>query len=342
MKKLSTILICISAALTMFAQYENAAYIGLGSLSGGSSQRVLMYFDSSFNQLGYVTLQTSAYEGANSIAYGAGIIPNSNGLPGMLLQRDTPNEDSNYFTVNAYADPLTAGVSDGAELQRSQPAAYASVFVASNSKTDYIDRVVAINSISTDGILTALVNRYNKEAFGGEYLTSFIYRYQIPATAAAAFQVWRVDNEIQAPRWDVANIEYKDFATGYFSTPYDSEVTEQLALLDTEGLVHFYQVKDNKTGVINREVSMDVSKDGKEIISVWGGDAYSLFVLYDDYTISEYDTTTLELVDTVWLSSTHQLLDIVKVSPAVIPEPAEYAVLFGLFALGAAFLGRRK
>lgn len=346
----------VVAVPSLYAQYENAAYIGLGSLSGGSSQRVLVYFDSSFNELGYVTLQTSAYDGANSIAYGASSIPNSNGFPGMLLQRDTPPENNNYFTVNAYADPLIAGLTGGAELPRSMPSNYGSIFVASSGTTDYIDRVVAINSTATDGYVVALVNRYNKEAYGGGYMSSYIYRYKIPATADAPFSAYRVDEwvdvggeqvMVQAPRWDIpyTTVEvggYKDFTTGYFFSPNDSEVTEQLAVLDANGLVQFFQVKDNKTNVISGYPSIDVSVDGRGIISIFGGDEYSLFVLYDNYEISEYDTRTQEVINTFFMSTSYPLLDMVNVSPAVVPEPAEYAALFGLLALCFAFFRRSR
>lgn len=343
--KMKFLYICLAypilALSSLFAQWDNAEYIALGSISGGGSQRVLMFFDSDFNQLGYVSLQTSAYDGANSIAYGNGLVPNQNGLPGMLLQRNTPEEDYNYFTVNTYADPLTSGVSSGGELPRSLPANFGSVFVASSGTTEYIDRVVAINSASTDGVLIALVNRYNKDALGGEHIFSSIYRYKMPINADTSFPVYRVEDDAQAPRWDVDVVEWKDFTTGVFSAPYDSEVTDQLACLSADGTVYFYQVKDPKTHVIDFG-TMSVASDGKDILSIWGGDDYSLFVLYSDYSVMEYDTITKEIRSTSFLSADYGILDMVKTSPVVVPEPAEYAMLFGIAALGFIFFRRRK
>ena len=65
------------AVLGLYANplWEGAEYLALGYMSSDTSQKALMYFDGSGNQLGYVRLETSNYAGATSIAFGSGISP---------------------------------------------------------------------------------------------------------------------------------------------------------------------------------------------------------------------------------------------------------------------------
>ena len=336
--------LCLSCPLlavsSLFAQWENAEYLALGSLSGASSQRVLMYFDSSFNQLGYLTLETSAYEGANSIAYGNGIIPNGGNAPALVLQRVSSDTTISSRYVNCYKDPLASAISSGGQLPRDQSCTFIDLQMASSDRTPYVDNVVSLGSANTDGILLALVNRYNIS--DNSFISSFIYRYQVPESGVYGVPVYRVETETQAPRWDVkSGVEYKDFTTGIFFSPYDSEVTDQIACITADGTVHFYQVKDSKTNVIDKG-TMSVAMDGKDVLSIWGGDNYSLFVLYSDYSVMEYDTISKEFRSSSFLSTDYGIIDMVKVSPVVVPEPAAYAALFGALALGVALLRRAR
>ncbi len=315
-------------------QWENAEYLALGNMTDDASQKVLMYFDGSGNQLGYIRLDTSAYASATSIAFGAGIVPNLDGGDGLLLLRSANDFENtnNYMTVNIYADPITASISNGSNFSRLSPVNYLSFGIASNSKSEYVDVAKQIDR-AQNGLVTMLVDRYNRAS--QELITTYIYKYMVPDTMDKSDMISRVETEFYYPRWDIGGSEMTlvDFSMGVFATTSDPTLTNQFAVLDDKGDVRIYLGSDLNAGVTLANM-FSILQDGKEIVSIWGDDNYTLMALYNDNSVLEYDTRTGELKGEAFkMNADYTMLDVVKVGGIVVPEPAEYALAFGIMAV---------
>ena len=314
MKKIiSLISLSLISAASVLANpiWEGAEYMALGYLTDDASQKALMYFDGSGNQLGYVRLETSNYAGATSIAFGSGL----------------------------YDNPLTTSIDNGAQLARQSGCTYAVLGVASNSSTDYIDVAKQIDR-AQNGLVTLLVNRYNKET--NELMASYVYKYSMPDTLSAGSMVNRVQTETQENRWDIGNVEIVNFASGIFTTEATADMPNQFALLDVGGNIRIYVGSDLDVNVslVN---GFSIVQEGKEIVSIWGDDNYTLTVLYDDNSVLEYDSRTGELNGNSYSMNTdYTILDVVKVGSIVVPEPAQYALAFGVFAILFAVWRKRR
>ena len=333
----------LAAALGVCANplWEGAEYLALGYMSSDTSQKALMYFDGSGNQLGYVRLETSNYAGATSIAFGSGIVPNLSGGDGLMLLRSANNfaSTSNFVTINLYDNPLTTSIDNGAQLARQSGCTYAVLGVASNSSTDYIDVAKQIDR-AQNGLVTLLVDRYNKET--NELMASYVYKYSMPDTLSAGSMVNRVQTETQENRWDIGNVEVVNFASGIFTTEATADMPNQFALLDVGGNIRIYVGSDLDVNVslVN---GFSIVQEGKEIVSIWGDDNYTLTVLYDDNSVLEYDSRTGELNGNSYSMNTdYTILDVVKVGSIVVPEPAQYALAFGVFAILFAVWRKRR
>ena len=324
-------LILLSVSGFANPQWENAEYIALGNLTDDASQKVLMYFDGSGNQLGYSRLNTSSYSGATSIAFGAGIIPNVGGEDGLLLLRSANDfaSTSNYAAINLYDNPLTASISSGSELPRLSSCAYAVLQLASNKNSDFIDVAKQIDR-AQNGLVTLLVDRYNKA--DNTFMASYVYKYAMPDTLSASGMVNRVETETQGNRWDIGVVEAVDFASGIFTTEATADMPNQFALLDAGGNVRIYIASDLSVAV-SLTNSFSIVQEGKEIVSIWGDDDYTLNVLYDDNSVLGFDARTGELNGEAFtMNGDYAMLDVVKVGGIVVPEPAEYAFAFGVMA----------
>ena len=333
------------AVLGLYANplWEGAEYLALGYMSSDTSQKALMYFDGSGNQLGYVMLNTSAYAGANSIAYGVGIVPNIDGADGLMLLRSANDFENtnNYITVNLYSDPISADISNGAELDRTPPIYYTSLGLASNSSSTFVDVVKQIDKTQS-GLVTLLVDRYDRTSQA--LLNTYIYKYSIPNTVSDGTTITRVETPEQGPRWDIGGSDMTliNFTSGIFTDVQIEGQPNQFAVLDSTGYIRIYTGADASaanTGI----KSFSVVQEGKEIVSIWGDDNYTLSVLYSDNSVLEYDSRTGELTGGSYSMNTdYTILDVVKVGSIVVPEPAQYALAFGVFAILFAVWRKRR
>ena len=343
MKKLSLIIyVLIFLTLeTAKAAISDAAYLALGYFDsdGPSSQRILMYFDNSGMSLGYVTLETSAMEYANSIAYGVSACPNLNGTKGMILLRDQNNGSNPIVrTTNYYGDPL---LESGTVLPRLSPVGYGSIKTA---KSEYNDKTIQLG-IASDNRIGVLVNRYSLQ---DEYISSFIYYYKMPETATSSLNLSRDGDNISIfQRLDLGNIEYSDFCYGKFYATTPEEATDQIVFVTKDGDVSIFLSSNKTPSPIEKNSNiLNVGIDGKDIISIWGGDDYTLSVLYSDNTIIDWDINSKSISKEYSFNAELpiKILDVVRTNNIVIPEPANIGIIsaISVFTVIVFFRNRRR
>ena len=340
----------LAASSSAYAQgWADAVY---GVLSGsGSTVRTITYLAADGSILGSQTLQTSNYGGANAILYGPDVAPNLADANGLILLRDEVGAVQETGTgtglyrsnagrnINYYANPLE---STSAMLNRMNPVSYVSIQGAtlasvSDPAKAPMDHFIDLGMSNSGTILTLVM----RDLADGTFIP-YIYRYMIPETTSTNGQGlsrYNGDGLLNYSDLGLGNV-YTTFAVGNFVNIADAYV-DQFALANESGIIHIKTVNYvSTTSAYVKE--FDASILGKEIVSMWENDYHYLAILYDDNSVVEYDVNTgLQVGDAYSFdSSIKNILDVVRFTPILVPEPATYAAFFGLFALGFVIMRR--
>ncbi len=327
MKRLFTLLLLLPFPLFGNAAWENAAYIVLTGPASDTG-REIHYLDMAGNILGKQTLATSNYATANAIVYGSGMNPSYAGN-GLGLFRGVGTTASR--TMNFYDDPLLSPLASGSTLPRNTTRTYADLATGTAS-----DMFIALD-IANDGRLSTLVQR--------DTGYSYIYNYMVDEGAISKNILAR-DATMGTNYWDMGGQLMRNFCYGDFlKTPQALAADQQVALLLADSRtvnIRYLYFNSAEGGYLNNMSSFNVGIDGKNILDMWESDYNYLAVLYDDNSVVEYDAQNGSVMDTYTFiaGGLSNVLDVVRVADLTIPEPAEYAALFGLFAL--LFAARRR
>jgi|GEM_PF-2192012 len=297
-KLLSVSVLALIAALSANAnQWSNASYVALANLnpSKADNLRSLIFFDATGAQLGYINLQTSGYENADSFAIGKTIVPNGKGKEGVVLARTKVGATvaNAVRDINFYADAVGAEIKNGALLARTQPTTYGVIFVTEGSKANpqYVDKLAGLG-VTPDGRLSAVVQREN--AADGAIISSYLYSYVVPNTSTGPVNLKR-DTEKGPLYINLINKRVTAFAYGKFTNKVVEGASAQIALLLEGGEVSIKQLSNQKQGPVGHITNFDVTKDGKAPVAIWSDSFGTFSALYPDNSVAVWDVASKKI-----------------------------------------------